>query len=354
MLFIFQRQKIPTIYKKREYIMPKKNAQNETVKRRYFDFLKHADGKSEPTIRMVEKTLLRFENFTKFANFKSFDQKQAIAYKTDLAERGLAKATILSDVTKLKRFLKWLSRQDGYKRQIKFNDVEYLSMSDKDVRAANSPLEKDFPTLAMVEDVIVKMPHSTPIEKRNRALVAACALTGIRASAMTSLKLKHFQKRRMLIVQDPREVKTKFSKLINSFILPISPNLSAIFLDWITYLETELLCSPNDPMFPKTQLTCSLETGFQADGLSRKHWTTSTPMRVIFKRAFAQAGLPSYPPHLFRNMLVKEMYDRELSIPEFKAWSMSLGHESAMTTLTSYGKLSVHDMENLIKPNRAM
>lgn len=329
--------------------MTNKNPQNETLKRRYFDFLKHADGKSEATIRMVEKTLLRFEGFTRFANYKIFDQKQAIAYKTHLAERGLAKATILADITKLKRFLKWLSRQDGYKRQIKLDDVDYLSLSDKDVRAANSPMEKDFPTLVMVEDVIAKMSHTTPIEKRNRALVAACALTGMRGGALASLKLKHFQKRRMLIVQDPREVNTKFSKLINSFILPVSPNMSAIFLDWIVYLETELLCSPNDPMFPKTRLTSSLETGFQADGLSREHWMTTSPIRAIFESSFTHAGLPSYTPHRFRDMLVKEMYDRELSIPQFKAWSMSLGHESAMTTLTSYGKLSVHDMESLIR-----
>lgn len=329
--------------------MTKKNPENETVKREYFKFLKHADRKSDATIRIYEKAILRFEEFTKYASFKTFDQRQAITYKLYLADLDLAKATILATVTKLKRFLTWLSRQAGYKTRVKIDDVEYLNLSEKDERAANSNPDKDFPTLAMVRDVVAKMPSETPIEKRNRALVVTCALTGIRGGALISLKLKHFQKRRMLIVQDPREVNTKFGKLINSLILPVDDSFEAIFLDWIGFLETKELFAPNDPLFPKTAMRADLDEGFQVDGLSREHWKTTAPLRTIFEAAFEDAGLPSYTPHRFRDMIVKEMYDRDLSIEEFKAWSMSLGHESAMTTLTSYGKLSLHDMLRLIR-----
>ena len=178
--------------------MSQKNIENENAKRNYFKFLKHADGKSEMTIRMIDKSIRRFEIFTKFANFKTFNQKLAIAYKADLASSNLAKASVLSEVNKLKRFLKWLSRQAGYKTRIIVDDVEYLSLSDRDTRAANSPIEKDFPSLAMVKDVVAKMPSQTPLEKRNRAAVVLCALTGIRGGALISLKLKHFQRRRML------------------------------------------------------------------------------------------------------------------------------------------------------------
>ena len=127
------------------------------MKRQYFRFLEHADGKSEATIRKVEKSILRFEAFTKFADFKLFDQKTAIAYKRLLADKDLATVTILTNVTHLKRFLKWLSRQNGYKSKISVDDVDYLSLSDKDVRAANSPIEKDYPTLAMVRHVVSKL-----------------------------------------------------------------------------------------------------------------------------------------------------------------------------------------------------
>lgn len=329
--------------------MTQKYAPNEVVKRQYFNFLEHADGKSDATIRKIEKSILRFEGFTQFSDFKTFDQKTAIAYKRHLADEDLAKVTILTQMTQLKRFLKWLSRQSGYKSKISVDDVDYLSLSDKDVRAANSPLEKDYPTLAMVGHVVSKMPHSTPKERRDRALVSCCALTGIRGGALISLRLKHFQKHRMLIVQDPREVNTKFGKLINSFILPVSDTMTEIFLDWIAYLETEELFTPNDPMFPQEARKSSFETGFQPNGLSREHWAGTTPIRTIFERAFLAAGLPYYSPHRFRDMLVKEMYDRELSVVEFRVWSLSIGHKNPMTTMNCYGGLSVHDMERILK-----
>lgn len=333
--------------------MTKKNPPNEIVKREYMKFLKHADRKADSTIRMCEKSIQRFETFTKHANFKTFDQKQAISYKAYLNSLDLAMATILSDVTKLKRFLKWLSRQAGYKTRINPDDVEYLNLSEKDERAANSAIDKDFPTLAMVRDVVAKMPSKTPIEKRNRALLVCCALTGIRGSALISLKLKHFQRRRMIIIQDPREVKTKFGKRINSLILPVCDDWEAMFLEWIDYLENVALFAPNDPILPSTAMSSSLDEGFKAVGINRAHWKSTSPLRQIFADAFTNAGLPAYTPHRFRDMLVKEMYDRDLSIVEFRAWSQSLGHENPHTTLTSYGTLSLHEMERIIR-NRSL
>ena len=48
-------------------------------------------------------------------------------------------------------------------------------------------------------------------------------------------------------------------------------------------------------------------------------------------------------------MIVSEMYKRGLSVAEFKAWSQNLGHEGAMTTLTSYGKLSLEEQGQLVR-----
>ena len=120
----------------------------------------------------------------------------------------------------------------------------------------------------------------------------------------------------------------------------------------MTYLETDALFTGNDPMFPKTAMKSSFETGRVIDGLSREHWTTTTPIRTIFSKAFLNAGLPYYSPHRLRDMLVKEMYDRELPFPEFRVWSLSLGHKSPMTTMECYGRMSVHDMERILNRRR--
>lgn len=325
------------------------NSKNEQMKRLYYDFLRHADGKSESTIRIVEKAISQYESYTRFADFKRFDQKQAISYKSYLAGQHLAKATLLTRLNYLKRFLRWLSRQTGYKRQIKIDDVEYLSLPEKDIRAATSTPPKPYPTLAMVKRAIQAMPHETPIEMRNRALMATCAVTGIRGKALVTLRLKHFDKRRLLFTQDPREVETKFSKLIQTFIFPLENELESIVIDWIEYLEAEKLFAPHDPLFPKTEVRHGKGFGIEEKDLSRAVWQNTTPLREVFKNAFEAVGLPYYNPHSFRDMIVHEMYDRNLSVQNFKAWSQNLGHENAMTTLTSYGQLSEYDRERIIR-----
>ena len=83
--------------------------------------------------------------------------------------------------------------------------------------------------------------------------------------------------------------------------------------------------------------------------LSREHWSDAQPVRNIMKAAFLAAGLPYYPPHRFRDMLVQQAY-RHCQTPElFKAWSQNFGHEGAITTLISYGKIDLHRQEELIR-----
>ena len=328
-------------------MMPR-NPKNERLKRQYADFLKHADGKAEQTIRQVEKAIQRYEAFTAHADFGNFNQQRARAFKEELAGQNLAKATILSNVTSLKRFFGWLAVQPGYKSKISLSDVEFLSLSDKDIRAAKAPADRAIPTPEQVLHVVETMPAETAIEKRNRALVAFIALTGTRDGAAVTLRLKHFDPARNLIIQNPNEVETKFSKRICAFLLPVDDRLKTIFLDWVQYLKADQLFGNDDPLFPKTKMALDENDCFKADGLSRDFWANATPVRDIFKAAFQAAGLPYYSPHTFRHMIVSEMYRRKLSIAQCKAWSQNLGHEGAMTTLTSYGTLSVEEQGQLI------
>ena len=323
--------------------MSTKHPRNEEVKRAFFHLLRHADGKSEATIRQVSMAIARYETFTKSACFKTFDQRRAVAFKEHMAEQNLAVATIHSTIKAVKRFFSWLAMQPGYKSRITLNDVEYLNLSDRAVRAATSDTEKPFPTLAMVETVIAAMPDTSDIEKRDRALLAFGAISGIRAGALISLKRKHFDTRRRLVIQDPREVHTKNRKRIDTFLFPLNDKFNAIFDEWIDHYDNTLLFGPEDPLFPATLMAQDNEKQFRAAGLSRTHWKTASPMRKIYAQAFEAVGLPVFNPHSFRKMIVHEMYRRELPLVTCKAWSQNLGHDSAMTTLTSYGKLSLEE-----------
>jgi integrase len=84
-------------------------------------------------------------------------------------------------------------------------------------------------------------------------------------------------------------------------------------------------------------------------GLSRKAWSTTEPIREIFRRAFSAAGLPYYNPHSFRDMLVHHAMTLDLTPEQMKAWSQNLGHADVLTTLTSYGQVPVHRQGELIR-----
>src|SRR5262245_60965697 len=118
------------------------NPKNERVKKEYIRFLREADRKAESTIDSVRKAIRRYEDYTGLKDFATFNREQAVAFKKQLtkmrAERSkqpLSKATLHATVNALKAFFKWLACQPGYKSRIRATDIEYLNLSEKEVRA---------------------------------------------------------------------------------------------------------------------------------------------------------------------------------------------------------------------------
>ena len=345
--------------------MKKHNPANERIKRRYFDFLKEAKRHSEPTVDAAAKALNRFEVYTKFRNFKAFHFEQAIAFKKHLAEqRGqqsgekLSKATLHATLTQLKRFFQWLALQPGYKSRIQYVDAEYFNLSEKDVRVATAKRQQRVPTLEQIKHVINTMPAGTEIERRNRALVAFTLLTGTRDRAIASLKLKHLDLIAGCVNQDAREVRTKFSKSFTTFFFPVGEEVLAIVSEWVSYLRDEKLWGNNDPLFPATSIGLGPTRQFEAVGLARKHWSSASPIRTIFREAFACAGLPYFNPPSFRNTLVQLAQEVCKTPEQFKAWSQNLGHEKVLTTFLSYGEVASQRQGEIIRdlatPQRAV
>ena len=122
-----------------------------------------------------------------------------------------------------------------------------------------------------------------------------------------------------------------------------------ILIDWVSFLQKDMLFSPDDPLFPATEVTLGRDQQFEAAGLSRSHWSTATPIRKIFKDAFAKAELPYFHPHSFRRTLA-QLGERLCHTPEeFKAWSQNLGHETVLTTFSSYGEVASDRQAVLIR-----
>lgn len=176
--------------------MTKHDAANERIKREYFGYLAEAKGRYDATIDGVAKSLARFEDLTGRKDFKRLHRNKAIGFKRRLAEEvnartgeRLSKATMLSTLRHCRDFFLWLAREPGYKSHIEYADADYFSLSDKDVAVARARREKRVPTLAQVEHVRAAMRDVTPLQRRDRALIAFTMLTGARVGALTSFRL---------------------------------------------------------------------------------------------------------------------------------------------------------------------
>jgi integrase len=209
----------------------------------------------------VAKALARFEADTKYRDFKSFHFEQAIAFKRRLTEQKnqqtgekLSKATLHSTLAAVKAFFHWLAGQPGYKSRLQYSDADYFNLSEKDVRVATARREQVGPTLEQARHVIAMMPGQSPIERRDRALIAFTLLTGARDSAIASMKLKHVNLIAGCVDQDAREVKTKFSKTFTTYFFPVGDDIRQIVADWVAFLREQMLWGNDDPLFPATRM----------------------------------------------------------------------------------------------------
>lgn len=320
--------------------------ENERMKTKYFAFEKEANGKSPKTIENMRKAIIRYEEFTKHDSFKTFNQKKAIEFKAHLLKtknkhgQPLSASTIAHTLSPLQELLRWLATQAGYKAQIRYPDIEYLNLNENDKHKIQPNTLKAYPSEEQIRKAIFAMPDNTPLAKRNRAIIAFVFVTGIRDGALIGLRIKHINIGKKYVVQDPKEVDTKFRKRINTKFFPVGDDIQQIVLDWVAFLKENMLFSDTDPLFPREDVVHDDNMNFKGGTLSRKHWKSASTVRGIFKQAFEAAGLPYYPPHRFRDTL--SAIGRKLcsTTEDQMGWARNLGHNSPATTFMVYGGFS--------------
>ena len=59
----------------------KAKPKNERIKRKFFRWLKEADGCCEATVNAVEKAILVFEEFTKSGDLAAYNPDKAVDFK---------------------------------------------------------------------------------------------------------------------------------------------------------------------------------------------------------------------------------------------------------------------------------
>ena len=116
----------------------------------------------------------------------------------------------------------------------------------------------------------------------------------------------------------------------------------------MSHLRQDLLFGPDDALFPKPVIAVT-DGSFAVQGLSREAYASAGKIREVIKGAFIAAGLPTYGPHSFRKTLVLHGDQVCTTREQFKAWSLNIGHDSVVTTISAYCPISHERQAKLIK-----
>ncbi|PVH27723.1 site-specific integrase [Pararhodobacter oceanensis] len=331
------------------------NEENERIKRLYLAYLRDANRCDTVTVDRAADAILKFEASTGYKSFKRFHIEQVSAFKVKLnaathhrTGKPLSKATISGVLRANKAFVLWLAGQPGYKSRISYSDAEYFNQNAKDARVAHAHRETPYPTLKQCRHAFDAMPLGSDIEKRDKALFAFLMITGARDGAISSLRLKRIDLIEGCVHQDGRDVRTKFSKTFTTYFLPVDPVYLECFTAWVHHLRDDLLFGHEDALFPPPQME-RVNGQFAVTGLKREPYANAGAIRTAIKDAFVCAGLHPFVPHSFRKTLVRWADTHYPTREAFKAFSQNIGHDSALTTVSSYLPVSQERQAELIR-----
>lgn len=334
---------------------PKNNPKNDRTKREYLIWLKEAKQRSAATVEQARHAIDRLESYTGFKDFGTFNKDQAMGFKHALLEskaqrsdKPISISTAHHTLQAIKEFLAWLHGRDEYRRRIIPANIAYLNLTTGEERQAHATGQKKYATLEEYRKALFAMPTGTEIERRDQAIMALMLLTCMRDAAVVSMKLKHIDITRRRVFQDPRQVKTKFSKTIETVFYPVGEDVVAIIIQWVQFLLNERQFTPDDPLFPKTKNGHDKHKNFTPIWLVREHWSNATPVRKMFRLTFERLGLPYVKPHTIRDTLTDFAYKLKLDAEKFKAWSQNMGHDKPLTTFNSYGQVTIERQAEII------
>jgi integrase/recombinase XerD len=336
--------------------MTKANIKNEWVKRKFFTWLKEAEGCCDSTVDNTEKAILLYEDFTKQADFGTFNPDRAIDFKKWLTRRQfrgktISLSTYCTYIRYLRKFFTWLSWQPGYKSKITPDLVSYLKISEKDERIATQYIPRKYPPMEYVLNLAESIKIASEIDMRDRALISFTLLSGMRDQAIVTLPLGCFDEENGIINQNPKQgVQTKFSKYIPSILFKFDTRLLNYVLEWVEHLKTKGF-SAHDPLFPRSKTEHGEDNlSFElARAIEPIFWKGTGMMRQIFKNRSEKAGLPYYAPHTYRHLAIGLALKYCKTGEQFKAISQNFGHDHIATTLRSYANYDPQMLSEILK-----
>jgi site-specific recombinase XerD len=229
--------------------MNKNRAENLTMNRKFFNWCKHADGKSDSSRKKIAYDIQPFTDFMGTKSYKMITSELIMEFKEELKESGISIAAYCSKLRSTRKELGYLMSQPGYKSKITPALIKYMSPTDEEIRMAQIRDDRNIMPLESVIALHESIPNDTPIGMRDRAIISLLITTGIRHKALITMPFGYIHLEKGFIYQDPRAgVKTKFRKKIKAAICNLDDRFTQSLKDWDNYLRANCF-GTNSPFF---------------------------------------------------------------------------------------------------------
>lgn len=243
------------IWTSAENVVPNFHAENDRIIHKWQTY---AGGYSEKTIDRHLAAIRFFESNLKGKSFAKLTTDDFAAVRDELkrlskaqAPNNLSASTIKHYVSHLKAFFDWLLKQEGYRR-LPGDFAGYLKLPKAIVAQAAQVKQKDYPTLFEAEELLDAMPSKSLVDLRARAIFALAFLGALRADTLASLRVKHVDIERRLILQDASIVRAKAGKSLNIIWFQIPAAFERSVVEWVVRLQ-HLGFTGEDALFPDTK-----------------------------------------------------------------------------------------------------
>ena len=238
---------------------------------------------------------------------------------------------------------------DRHSKEAKFLPAHVGALKPKHHEETKASIKKPvlFPSEPQVVDVVTRLlSQGTLVCLRDAAMISLMSQSGVRIGSLITLRGKDLvlTKEHRTLIMDPREVDTKFSKLIHGRVFRFDPSFDEALELYLAQRKEKLELGSNDPLFTY----CRTEVpGASKVVLGRKPWqNTGAPSGIIAKR-FEEAGYQRYPAHRLRHAGAQMAVRRAKTMLELKAISQCFGHTSVSLLMNTYGDLNSNQLDEV-------
>ena len=164
-------------------------------------------------------SIRKYEEITKYADFKTFDLDKAILFHKSLAESDLEYSTMFKHLFNVQEFLHWLFTTHRLPKKFLDDALAALEQTEEEKILSYRLEYIPFPSIDEF-DKLMAFEELTLEDKRDKAIIAFLFISQARISATATATMESIDIKEMLFKQDPLEnIKTKRSKHIISKLL---------------------------------------------------------------------------------------------------------------------------------------